>query len=101
MKLRQGFVSNSSSTSFCIYGTFILPKTEKETLDNIMIQSESNALEAYIYYEESSNREVVYVGKTPGDDMIPDNMTFGEFRRSIEEKIKKVFGKKMKCKTYK
>jgi hypothetical protein len=34
MKIRQGFVSNSSSTSFCIYGLYVEGESEEQILEN-------------------------------------------------------------------
>ena len=74
MKIRNGFVSNSSTSSFIIYGWKI--EQDNENYKKI----ENN--EEYLYDEESSG-SVLYVGNILADTDEPYNMENCEL--SIEE----------------
>lgn len=82
MKIRQGFVSNSSTTSFCIYGAGISHEQEEdaEELGLIVERDEYGDLYAGLYWFN-----------------IGDDETGGEFKIKIREKISKLTDKK--CRT--
>lgn len=104
MKVRTGFVSNSSSTSFAIYGVCIDEDTFEKLLKTKGIEVKEDfdclfELDKYVEWEESmpmldiirdSECEAVYIGRWLSD--IGDNETGGEFRKSVEEAIKKELG---------
>jgi hypothetical protein len=107
MKRRQGFVSNSSTSSFLIYGIEIVPDTFREFLREKYPQVEEfkDEYEDYVDYDEVFHRynidipyvmedgdyDTMYLGEDPSN--MPDDCTMGEFKRSIEEKLKDFNGK--------
>jgi hypothetical protein len=66
MKIRSSFVSNSSSTSFCIMGIF-------KDVEN---EEEYEKIDLYTHYSEESNG--IYVGLQIGD--MKDNETKAQFK---------------------
>jgi hypothetical protein len=106
MKLRQGFVSNSSSTSFSIYGTelsdgklrsLLLGGPEDEEFEddgNIyeLLESISN-LETYQDYDNGS----VYLGLSW--DSIKDNETGKEFKERVQDIIREKLKADLSCRT--
>ena len=95
MKVRNGFVSNSSTCSFTIYGTLISDEdiSNDEDIDSI-IPKGSKLYTHYLpdYYDERGviGREWRTIG---------DNETGKEFKESIEKELEVIFGKKMNCST--
>jgi len=87
-KKRLGFVSNSSSSSFCIYGSEIdLSKfQENEDWDEKVEDFLSKAGLKFICDGES---EYYAVGKS--FDSIKDDETGKQFKDGIEEAVKKLF----------
>lgn len=82
MKIRNGFVSNSSSTSFCIYGLFLDDKeVEKieEACGDIWELAENGL---FFHYGQSYGG---YFGKEYSS--MPDDMTMGEFKSQVSEKL--------------
>lgn len=95
MKIRKGFVSNSSSTSFCIYGSCIDFKdiakaASDEDLDilqygiskNISDKLTSTNLRCYNDYDNSC----LYLGLN-WQDMLEDE-TLKEFKNRVKEMLK-------------
>jgi len=82
MKIRNGFVSNSSSSSFCIYGIKIKGR-EKEG------RAEEIGLEAH-YGDSNLGDNYLYIGRSWCN--IGDNETGAQFKKDIEKKIKDAFG---------
>jgi hypothetical protein len=105
MKIRNGFVSNSSTTSFCIYGV----DTDLSVLDKFMEKSGSDDeddddrdVAAEKFEEEARDlglvvftdfeNEVVFIGRDP--ETMGDDETGREFKTSTKDKITKLLGKK-------
>jgi hypothetical protein len=84
MKIRNGFVSNSSSSSFLIYGAFI---GDSELAESKMSLINSEGL--HIEYGPPYCRDGVYVGKSW--DMVGDDETGKQFKSKIEKSLKKIF----------
>jgi len=98
MKFRFGFVSNSSTTSFCIYG-IVLANTEdflekladKDLRDFYNSNNEDldklfNLTRSGLTYHIGPEGEGFYIGKDM--DQIKDEETFGEFKNKIKESLK-------------
>ena len=98
MKIRNGFVSNSSTSSFCIYGA----QTEIEDDDD-----DGSKLEAFEKKAEKAGLEVIsmggdydnatYIGKSWSS--VGDSETGKQFKDKIEKAIEEVLGKKTACET--
>jgi len=86
MKIRHGFVSNSSTTSFCIYGAYIDPPEEdyEEWEDRI-----GSELAMYRMCEQWA------VGLDPAD--IKDDETGAEFKQRVKDLIFKHTGENVSC----
>ena len=91
MKIRTGFVSNSSSSSFCIYGTYIQNKNYDD-IEQIM-----NDTKGFSWSCGGEYSEGIYVGRT--FTSIGDNETGSEFKKTTEETLKKKFGDNIECST--
>ena len=93
-KIRTGFVSNSSSSSFCIYGTHLNRESSIEILrdqHNISIDEVDeleDILSLNVYYMPYDD-DGFYIGRS--FRTIKDNETGKEFKEKVEEKIKKYF----------
>jgi len=82
MKLRTGFVSNSSSTSFCIYGTTIEGKGSDFDFQR---KIEELKLDCHASDQESDD---LFVGGSL--ENCRDDQTMGEFKKEVEKKLKKL-----------
>lgn len=96
MKVRNGFVSNSSTSSFLIYGTEVTSKLrtllEEKQGDEVELYElfESEGLD---YYTETEYGDVVGVSFTSlGEDETPR-----QFKARVNAKLEGVFGKPVKC----
>lgn len=91
MKIRNGFVSNSSSSSFCIFGAVVDEKGYE--------QIEKEVSDAGLYYNWGPEfSEGVYVGREWSK--IGDDETGQQFKDSVEEDLERIFGKPLKCSTH-
>ena len=77
MKVRFGFISNSSSTSFTIYGIYI-ESDPYEKISNI-------AGKMGLFTHGDQDGEGVYIGRKWSN--IRDNETGAEFKKYVKEKI--------------
>jgi len=93
-KIRTGFVSNSSSSSFCIYGTHLNREATIEILrdqHNILIDDIDeleDIISLNVYYMPYDD-DGFYIGRS--FKTIKDNETGKAFKENVEEKIKKYF----------
>jgi hypothetical protein len=115
MKIRQGFVSNSSTSSFLIYGCTVdddqitemyLKKFPEKEIDEDEYASE-------LLYELFESKEFkgsglnswhpdysdTFVGRSWAS--IDDNETGKQFKDSVEKQLKELFGGDIKCETFK
>jgi len=112
MKLRSGFVSNSSTCSFLIHGivedyTEIMSLLKEKGILSSDIEDEGIWLEEGEGFKFFNNKrlevETVYEGEslTIGRSWssIRDDETGKQFKESIEAEIKELFGDKYKCET--
>ena len=109
MKIRRGFVSNSSTTSFCIYGICledydILQKACK--IANIEVDVESDDFSSYEICEQLVDKTGLEFHSGPeGEGMyfgislssMNDDETYGNFKKRISDKLAEIFGEKMDC----
>lgn len=77
MKIRNGFVSNSSTSSFCIYGVNLC-RIDEELQNNLT----ESGIE--IHYVDSN----FYVGKSWSS--IKDDETGAQFKDAVEKSIREV-----------
>jgi hypothetical protein len=109
MKIRNGFVSNSSSSSFLIYGICFDKKDERlkkifseeeikkfeeegETITSYEANEKLSSMEGYGEFEviQPDCFDDYYIGVSP--DTIPDDVTMGDWKKDINEKLKKLLG---------
>ena len=112
-KIRNGFVSNSSSSSFLIYGACIKNVKSfipQEVVDAYAKRYECEAddidsgelLNFYLKdsdmgYRHPCESDYYFIGKSW--DMIKDDQTGKEFKEYVEVEIKKLFGNDVNCGT--
>jgi len=110
MKMKHGFVSNSSTTSFCIYGasfeneeiTKFLEKNGVEHPDDDHVgeleeldKFKEAFLEVHCGPDSDYGDYGIYLGRS--FDSIKDDETGKEFKESIEKNLSEFFGRKVKC----
>jgi hypothetical protein len=113
MKIRNGFVSNSSSSSFCIYGTClnIDDLFEKLKESNLISEKKLNKIieddglyEIGEFIEKNSDLEVhisdydVWLGKSWST--IGDDETGREFKEGVKNKLENLLGSDLALNTY-
>jgi len=108
MKIRIGFVSNSSTTSFCIYG-FCLDDYQLLQkacdLNKIKCNVEDDDFESYEVCEDLIKDAGIEFRSGPDNEMffgislgdMKDDETFRQFKTRIEEALAKIFGEKIDC----
>lgn len=84
MKIRNGFVSNSSTTSFCIYGVEV---DSSSGLDKEIDELERKVIEIGLELEFGPESEW-YVGKSYLN--MKPNETREQFEHNIERKLRKL-----------
>lgn len=110
MKVRSGFVSNSSSSSFCIYGTYLefSEIIEKLKASNLLTVDESKKIDDDEDEDMYENLEELLSKKTDlelyfdyeGDSAwigrdwssVGDDETGRQFKENVESELIKVFG---------
>lgn len=92
MKIRLGFVSNSSSSSFCIYGVAIHTDTElAQTLRKLKFED----FPSWIFFEDSPiDDENLYIGREWST--IADDETGADFKNTVQKGLKQL-GITKKC----
>jgi len=106
MKIRTGFVSNSSSSSFCIYGVSMddyefgekIRTLHPSLADEECTYTLSEELDTNLDVQFPSEYGEVYIGRSWAT--ISDNETGKQFKESVEKEIEKIFGEKIKCGTH-
>jgi hypothetical protein len=110
MKIRRGFVSNSSTSSFLIYGTIIdsydiaeafsPEKVEDPDEDQDEMEEEFYASEFLDELFKGKNIDIencdsqLYIGRSW--DGVKDNQTGKEFKKEVEDIVKEALGSKIK-----
>lgn len=113
MKVRTGFVSNSSSSSFCIFGIDVkYGDIETQLINDFTAEELAEAKSKNKRFDETNFRDLItlfckknsfdyiddfegdtiYIGRDPGS--IGDDETGREFRNSIGDKLKPFVGDK-------
>lgn len=111
MKIRTGFVSNSSSSSFCIYGMAVNSREQvMETYRELFKGKEDEEMdeddgmyeiceaitdEIPMTYYVDSDSDIYYFGRSYSSG--GDSETFGDFKKSIDADMKKAFGDSASC----
>jgi len=110
MKVRNGFVSNSSTSSFLIYGVQIEDLSDIEDVIEKLNLSEDAQDDRYEIAEALTKDTTlsyncpfdygVYIGKSWAE--IEDDETGASFKKSIKKEIENIFGKEIaeKCETH-
>mgnify|MGYP000385528695 CR=1 FL=1 len=90
MKVRNGFVSNSSSSSFMIYGTAFPTELVNENGEDIDVMEELESIEDEINLDVHimGIEDLVYLGKCPSK--VPDDMKMGDWKEQVRNEIYKV-----------
>jgi len=101
MKIRKGFVSNSSSTSFCVYGD-IIEESELKDIFSKLVDTWSDEDDLYAICEDLelvfqdtgieviAGEDCLVIGR--GYDTLRDNETGAEFKTSVETALKAKLG---------
>jgi len=103
MKFRSGFVSNSSSSSFVIFGANVSEEKLKERFckdewgREIKNGSFYSALEnsGMEFYDECDEYQGVCIGHDWGD--MRDDETKGQFKERVTKEIEEWLGEKVEC----
>jgi len=87
MKIRTGFVSNSSSSSFCIYGAIVPSDIDRDKLWNLKTLSHESGIADY------SDEDLV--GLFPWQ--MGAEETRAQFEKRVEDLIKEELGVELSC----
>lgn len=96
MKIRNGFVSNSSTSSFIIYGANVGDTSAATGADRDAIEVKAKAAGLDVEYGPEGDH--MYIGLSW--DSIGVDETGGQFMRKVEAKAKEVLGTDAKCSTH-
>lgn len=109
MKVRSGFVSNSSSSSFLIYGAWVDVSKVKDMLKSKLSEEDLKELEEdpYMLGEFADSLPMYYHFDYESDacafgrsfSSIKDDETGKGFKDSVKEKLREMFGEDVKCDT--
>lgn len=110
MKIRNGFVSNSSSSSFCIYGISIEEEDLKKLAEKLSVSVDEDYIDTYSLEKKLVEKEYTvtiqdmmgeyfYIGRSYSS--IKDDETGQQFKETIEKEITELLGeaKEIKCGT--
>jgi hypothetical protein len=109
MKIRSGFVSNSSSSSFCIYGTYMTFNEILEKVKSSLTEDEIEELEEdeYLLREMLEEKTSMTVYSSEGDYWIGrswadigDDETGSEFKESVKGELETILGPDIDCRTH-
>lgn len=110
MKIRNGFVSNSSSSSFCIYGVAMETEEVIEKIQESLTQEEKDQLEEegdYMITEIIEDKADLSVYESEGSiwigrewSSIKDDETGAQFKANVKAEIEKFLGPGMDCGTH-
>ena len=110
MKIRIGFVSNSSSSSFSIYGTQFDYSQMEEMLKSMNKFPKKNPynkdIGAWLEYEgleiflgltvfHCCDSERIWIGRSW--ETIDGEETGNQFKKSVEDKLEEALGRKIEC----
>ena len=110
MKVRIGFVSNSSTSSFCIYGTTIETDVLQKMLmgeewtdedddgDHFYEKIETKVHELGLEYDHPDSGWPYYIGISWS--RIGDNETGRQFKDRVEALLEQFCGEKVECGTH-
>jgi hypothetical protein len=93
MKIRQGFVSNSSSSSFCIYGACVSDHFCEDEIEEMENKISAEGFEVHYMCDYGG----IYVGRDWSS--VKDDETGAQFKTSVEKSMKELFDGKVKCST--
>jgi hypothetical protein len=102
MKIRNGFVSNSSTSSFCIYGIcatdlkdFKTPEYDEdgEAVDEDSTLDKLTAVDTRFEVHNMDDNRYYGISFTA----IKDDETGAQFKQTVQDAITKVFGPNAKC----
>ena len=91
MKIRIGFVSNSSSTSFCIYGCYIDEHEIKKIAELLSCSPHAYIIADQLgleYHQAFEDGYSYVIGISPKN--IKDDETGAQFKKRVQDKLKEI-----------